>query len=297
MTPALSIVIPSYNRYLYLAQSLHLLEKQSCRNFEVIVIDDGSTDETSTLFSLYWDIKIRYIKVKNRERGAARNLGIILAQSDYVTFLDSDDLLHPLHVEHFLRFVKANNSPPLIVSGQSFSSLDFGSIDLPIYDVRHDHNTLLRGNPYSCNFSINKTLLPLLFVEGREYSTCEDWIFLFIAERAYSRPLFLPFISVQMREHSGRSMHQSHKVISARRASLDYLMTRCDLSCNDQRSLIAWSSYFMAIHTYLVKDFRKCYSHLIVFVAYKPGILPLFLALKLFIKAGLGSIHTLMSIL
>lgn len=283
-----SIVIPAFNRYLFVAQCLFLLEKQTCCDFEVIVIDDGSTDATSALFSLYWDLSLRYFKVQNGERGAARNLGIKLSRFEYVTFLDSDDLLHPLHVELFLKFLRSSRFPSLIVSGQSFEPLDFSTTKLLDYSPLHDSNTLLRGNPYSCNFSINKTLLPLFFVESREYITCEDWIFLFIAERQYAKPVFLPFVSVQMCEHAGRSMHDSRRVISARKASITYLESCCDMSSKDKSSLIAWSSYFCAIHAYLGNNSGECFSYLLSFLIYRPRITSLILALKLIIKTIFG---------
>lgn len=88
--PTVSIIISTYNRASWLAYAIDSVLDQTFRDFELIVIDDGSTDETPTLVAKYGD-RIRYYVQPNRGPASARNLGIKWAQADLIAFLDSDD--------------------------------------------------------------------------------------------------------------------------------------------------------------------------------------------------------------
>ena len=92
-----SIIIPTYNRSHLITHSIESILRQTYKEYEIIVIDDGSTDDTETQLKKYSD-QIKYIKQKNRGAGAARNQGLFEAKGKYIAFLDSDDLW----VEHKL---------------------------------------------------------------------------------------------------------------------------------------------------------------------------------------------------
>ena len=99
MPVLLSIIIPTYNRANLIEKTIASVLGQSEKNFEVIVIDDGSTDNTEEVVSKYLSDQFRYIKIENGERGAARNHGTKLANGKYINWFDSDDIMHPNHVE------------------------------------------------------------------------------------------------------------------------------------------------------------------------------------------------------
>jgi glycosyltransferase involved in cell wall biosynthesis len=94
--PYVSIVIPTYNSQDYITQALNSVIFQDYRNFEIIVSDDGSQDETSDtvrrIFSNNWHIKTRFLENPHRGPGDARNQAILVAEGDWIAFLDSDDL-------------------------------------------------------------------------------------------------------------------------------------------------------------------------------------------------------------
>ena len=92
--PKVSVIIPSYNRKAYIQESIESVRKQSCQDFEIIVVDDGSTDGTLDLLRAYGDA-ISLIEQKHAERAAARNKGIEQSKGDYIAFLDSDDVWLP----------------------------------------------------------------------------------------------------------------------------------------------------------------------------------------------------------
>ncbi len=94
MMPFFSVIIPTYNRAKLLREALDSVLAQTCADFEIIVVDDGSTDETAERVAVLAE-KVRYYRQENQGPGAARNLGLKNARGRYVAFLDSDDLWFP----------------------------------------------------------------------------------------------------------------------------------------------------------------------------------------------------------
>lgn len=97
--PMVSVIIPTYNRLAYLKQAVNSCLEQTYVRVEIIVVDDGSTDDTESsvraLIDGPWQGKVEYCKQDNAGASAARNRGLKLARGEYVQFLDSDDLLLP----------------------------------------------------------------------------------------------------------------------------------------------------------------------------------------------------------
>ena len=95
-----SIIIPTFNRACCIENAIESVTRQSGKNWELIIIDDGSTDNTSLIVREYLgDLRIKYYFQENRGVSAARNLGAEYAAGDYLIFLDSDDYLVPDLVE------------------------------------------------------------------------------------------------------------------------------------------------------------------------------------------------------
>ncbi|MBO7127102.1 glycosyltransferase [bacterium] len=88
--PVVSVIIPTFNRAKVVCRAVNSVLNQSFRDFECIVVDDGSTDETESVLQEFAN-KIKVIKSENRGVSAARNLGAKLAEGKYIAFLDSDD--------------------------------------------------------------------------------------------------------------------------------------------------------------------------------------------------------------
>lgn len=92
--PSTSIIIPAYNRFAFLCEAIDSVLAQTDRDYELIVVDDGSTDATDTVQSIYGR-RLRYVRQENRGVSAARNRGIAEARGSFIAFLDSDDLWYP----------------------------------------------------------------------------------------------------------------------------------------------------------------------------------------------------------
>ena len=113
---------------------------QSYQNWELIIVDDGSIDNTKEVVNNYEiiDNRIKYFYQKNSERSSARNNGIRNSFGEWVCFLDSDDLFYKTHLEEFKKLIKFNNYK----KGIYFSGLSNGefSKELEIYDLSHKNN-------------------------------------------------------------------------------------------------------------------------------------------------------------
>jgi len=92
--PKVSVIIPTYNGSRYICQTVESVLNQSYRDWELIIIDDGSTDQTAKLLEPYRD-RVNYYYQGNQGVASARNLGLKMAQGDYINFLDHDDILLP----------------------------------------------------------------------------------------------------------------------------------------------------------------------------------------------------------
>jgi glycosyltransferase involved in cell wall biosynthesis len=97
-SPRISVIIPTYNRAGYIRQAIDSVLQQSVDAVEVIVADDGSTDETRAVVGEYGD-RVKYVVTQNGGVAHARNVGMRHATGDYLTFLDSDDVLYPHMLE------------------------------------------------------------------------------------------------------------------------------------------------------------------------------------------------------
>ena len=110
MTPAVSIVIPCYNQSRYLPLSIRSVQAQSWPDWEIVLVNDGSTDDTAAVAAQFSDSRIRYIYQDNQGLSAARNTGIRAAQGRYLAFLDSDDEWEPDFLEKCVQALESNPS-------------------------------------------------------------------------------------------------------------------------------------------------------------------------------------------
>ena len=114
MMPLFSIVIPTHNRAKLLKRAIESVLNQSYKNWELIVVDDGSRDETRELVAGISDQRIRYIYQEHQDRSTARNVGIGTAKGKYVCFLDDDDCFLSDHLSILHATIVAQQYPVAI---------------------------------------------------------------------------------------------------------------------------------------------------------------------------------------
>lgn len=132
----ISVIIPCYNCASLIGETLDSLLRQSFQNFEVICINDGSTDETLSVLTKWKNravLDIKIINQKNAGVSSARNAGIKIATGEYILFLDSDDLYHPDFIERLINAIKEN----AVDVAYCRLSRDYAIFVNPIQNVKH----------------------------------------------------------------------------------------------------------------------------------------------------------------
>lgn len=112
--PLVSIIIPIYNSEKFIAEAVESVQKQTYHNWEIILVDDCSTDNSSSIVleMMQKDERIQFHRLNtNSGTGIARKLGVSKASGRYISFLDADDLWKPKKLEKQLNFLKENNLP------------------------------------------------------------------------------------------------------------------------------------------------------------------------------------------
>jgi glycosyltransferase involved in cell wall biosynthesis len=104
--PIFSVVIPLYNKGAYVGATLHSVLQQTFSQFEVVVVDDGSTDHGLEVVKGFTDGRIKVFHQQNEGVSSARNHGIRQSQAEYIAFLDADDLWQPTYLEEMLQFIQ-----------------------------------------------------------------------------------------------------------------------------------------------------------------------------------------------
>lgn len=112
----ISVIIPTYNRERTIKRCISSITSQTTPPYEIIIVDDGSTDKTISIVNEF-KANIKIIKQNHRGAQAARNLGILNAQGDYIAFLDSDDEWLPYMLEMCEQYMKGNEESVLYSDG------------------------------------------------------------------------------------------------------------------------------------------------------------------------------------
>ncbi len=114
-----SVVIPAYNAERFIATAINSALSQTYTPHEIIIVDDGSCDNTQAVIAQYGD-KIKYIYQPNAGPAAARNLGVREAKGEWVAFLDSDDYWDKDHLEQLMKYADIQNEAVLLYSGKKW---------------------------------------------------------------------------------------------------------------------------------------------------------------------------------
>ena len=218
--PTVSVVVPTFNRAHLITCAIKSVLSQTYQDFEIIVVDDGSLDETKKSIQKCEDNRIKYIKhQKTKGPGAARNTGIEASNSDYIAFLDSDDEWLPTKLEKQLNlFKKVFKKTGLIYCG----------VEL----INQCNRTVIeRWMPKSRGYVLEKNLSANFIVSGsstvmvrsdvlkkagrfdESLPSCEDWD-LWIRIARYYEFDFVPEILVNCFSHYQRISSDFKRVIS-----------------------------------------------------------------------------------
>jgi glycosyltransferase involved in cell wall biosynthesis len=176
-----SIILPVYNRAAFLEKSMLSVLTQTYPHYELIVVDDGSTDKggqiVQSLIKQHPHKKIRYYYKEYGERAAARNYGAEKAIGEVVNFFDSDDVLYPWHLSEANTILNAYPMALWFHLGYDIKNENLELLDKGPIFTASPNRLLITGNHLSCNgvFIRKETFLISRFNENRALAGLEDW--------------------------------------------------------------------------------------------------------------------------
>ena len=185
--PLISVIIPTFNRANLVVKTINSFLMQKNENFEIIVVDDGSEDNTEEIVHQYLNNRIRYYKKNNEERGRARNFGAKFAKGSYLNFFDSDDIAYSNHIECATNSIKQLNFPEVFHLSHEWID-NKGILIKKCISEGKLNNKILKNNLLSCNgvFIKNDIFKNFFFSENRLLSGSEDWELWLRLSKTYS---------------------------------------------------------------------------------------------------------------
>ena len=170
----ISIIIATYNRATYIAETLTAIQHQTYADFECIIIDDGSTDQTDEIVQEFVNNDERFTYLRRPEhvpKGAnySRNYGYTLSKGDYVKFFDSDDVMLPHHLETSMKYLKEGNYD--FVVGDCINFDETGLLERP-YEIDRTtvELTAMRFTDFKTGWITNDLLVKRKFADQIEFA-------------------------------------------------------------------------------------------------------------------------------
>lgn len=265
--PFFSIVIPAYNCAPFIGKTIDSILQQNFSEYEIIVIDDGSTDNTKEIIQTYTGkySNIKYFWQPNKKQGAARNNGITKSNGKYIVFFDHDDLMLPDYLSVLYQKIMELKEPNFIAAKYEIERKNkrYSSYINTLKEGWYDYKSLLIGNPYACHFCIKKNNSALkLFKEEEKYTVLEDWIFL-IENLFYDKMYLIDKVTILLIDHNNRtSRKKQDKIIQNRLNATEWLKSNIPLSLKEKKILEGHSYHFCSIHAYIDNERKKALYYL-----------------------------------
>lgn len=178
LTPGtlVSVIIPSYNHGHYLRSAIQSVLDQTYKNTEIIVVDDGSTDDTATICRQYE--RLRYVRTERVGPSAARNIGVSYSSGNFLLFLDADDLLYPNAIE--LNLYYFGLYPDIVFVSGAFDRIDpqgrYLPVEAAVIRAGDNYRFLLQGNYIGMEATVlYRRQLFFRFHFDPSVTVCEDY--------------------------------------------------------------------------------------------------------------------------
>ncbi len=267
----ISVIIPTYNRAEYLKQAIDSVLAQTFKAFEIIVVDDASTDNTKDIISAYGD-RVRYVYQDNKERAAARNRGIAAAEGKFVAFLDSDDIWMPAHLSECYKTITKNKRSGFVYSG-SYSADEKGRVlsRMKAVPLKGDalYYMMSEFSSGGCNASsclIKKELFDTAgyFNEDRELSGSEDWE-MWVRAASAAEVFFTGRYTVKIRNHDNQTSVNTERMARSMTKAMETVYENKELLPRIAKlKKRAYSSVYViiSINYYAAGDMRSARGYL-----------------------------------
>jgi len=226
-----SVIIPAYNQGHFLAKAIESVLSQTYPDFEIIVVDDGSTDDTAVVAQSYTDSRVCYIYKENGGLSSARNAGLRQAKGEYISYLDSDDCFLPQKLTLLVGELEANPEIGLI-AGQALPIDEHGQQVGEKFDqpIPADPPQLLLGNPLHVgSILLRREWQGLVGFFDETLRSYEDWDMWLRLAFAGCQISWLPEPVSLYRFHSAQMTQDGRQMTTATFAVLDKLFAQPDL--------------------------------------------------------------------
>ncbi|GAA3614065.1 glycosyltransferase [Flavivirga amylovorans] len=202
--PLISVVIPCYNQAHFLTETLESVLNQTLNNWECIIVNDGSPDNTDEV-SEKWvkkDKRFKYIYKDNGGLPSARNAGIAISDSEYILPLDSDDKIHPSFLEKIIQAFNNNPSLELVCSRIQLFGVKNEELILPNYN----YNQLLLQNCFGHCSAFKKRTWKAINGYDENLKSFEDWEFWIRLLKNNGKVYKIPELLFIYRKHESNSL-------------------------------------------------------------------------------------------
>jgi glycosyltransferase involved in cell wall biosynthesis len=253
-SPYFSVVIATYNRAKLLKNTIASIRNQTFDQFELLIVDDGSTDSTGGIVKemATQDNRIRYLHQENAERGAARNNGYRNSAGMFVVFFDSDDFMTPEYLQE-LHDLTVNNPGYTLYAGKHVFEENGKTVlsSVSTYPPKaYGIELVLDGNPIGTLFCVRRGNGFIPFPENRELAAMEDWMCL-VYNLRNSKLLLGDFVGCRVNNHDERSMNFNQPIIKKRLLACNELLQTMEFSEQERSTMLTFTYHFCAIHAYL----------------------------------------------
>ncbi len=184
--PFVSVIIPCYNHGKYLPEAFQSIWLQDYPNIEIIVVDDGSADDTKQVTEKYPEVK--YIYQANQGLSAARNTGIKNSKGEFLVFLDADDWLLPEAIDTNLLYMRQDENIAFVSGAHEKVFIETGKIENEIQEINENHYWhLLQGNYIGMHATVMyRRSVFNEFLYDTTLKACEDYDLYLKISRKYS---------------------------------------------------------------------------------------------------------------
>ena len=234
-SPFFSIILPTFNREKFISKAIESIINQEYKNWELIIIDDGSTDNTKEIVSPFLNSKIKYFYQENQERSIARNNGMSKANGQYICFLDSDDYYLPNHLNTLYENISNKNFPiALFHTYQIYKKEDkeiksnykdnYQNSKLSKKELSLINNVWLFSPPVQ-TIAIHKEIASKIKFDIFEYYVAECYDF--IGEIASNFDIHkIGEQTITMQLHEDNSTLYNHKFLKGSEISFEYIISK-----------------------------------------------------------------------
>lgn len=272
--PYFSIITPTYNRAHLIGKTIASVLTQNFANFELIIIDDGSTDNTQKIVEAFDDPRIIYIYQTNSERGKARNNGVQQAKGNYVFFLDSDDILYEDHLQHAFEELTQLSSPEFFHSRYE-EVYSYGTKKAETLNALSILQKIKIQNRFACQFFLRRDVaLAFPFCENRNLKIGEDWeVILKIAHRF---PLHISnHVTAAILHHGERSMEiaQPEVVLKSRDILVENLAQDTLIPAKVKGNVFAELTTLAALSASILNQKKQAFTLWLIGIKKRPALI------------------------